>query len=452
MKLPRAAASAASAASAAASSSVHSTTNSTATTVALHGACAKSTRYGPWEECPTVAERFPHAKGQVLDSVIKDTYVLYPSVTIPWFTDQGTRTMFVDPSNKTDRNQSDTIRRYCDLMKSKGLISSCAGAPVAYLSSPSSSAASSSSPSPGESYFMLAASHRVEAAYLAFQEAPQNPQIQCMRAAGLQGCIVVHAKCPADIKIYFKNVANAMNSVAAKTSFIEGYEAAPNAAAKFLLKRKQDKAAAAAAAPARAAPSTTRTTTTATTASTAALVGNRWRRVGSTANSANTNKDQNHSGGCVGGDASDDDDDDLAAEGDDSDADVEADGEKKNKKRSQAGYETEYWKWLKDSFTDYTDWVTWADYDNCKKFRSRMDRLGLWDAYRDYCQAHCKFTDASISNNTIFAVNLMILNEFEKHPDHVDLLIPTLAFAIPTNDNVPWEIKSTKDAKAVQAC
>jgi hypothetical protein len=124
------------------------------------------------------------------------------------------------------------------------------------------------------------------------------------------------------------------------------------------------------------------------------------------------------------------------------------DGEAQSGKKSMAGYESQYFAYISETFPN--KFGSWVEFDSAKVFYHRMVNNGLWSSYIAYCNDHCMFTDPTISSKTVFSMNCEVAKMMDKFPDLMHLLPYILKFVIPTDDDVPWILKSPADLKKVR--
>eukprot|EP00969_Alexandrium_andersonii_P116999 5173909-Alexandrium_andersonii.AAC.1 len=75
----------------------------------------------------------------------------------------------------------------------------------------------------------------------------------------------------------------------------------------------------------------------------------------------------------------------------------------KQARRSQAGYESEYWAFVSSAYPQR--FSSFNEFDRCKNFRNKMMSAGLWTEFATYMSKCCIYTDMSMNNSTIIYLN-----------------------------------------------
>ena len=113
---------------------------------------------------------------------------------------------------------------------------------------------------------------------------------------------------------------------------------------------------------------------------------------------------------------------------------------KKKAKRSQAGYETEFWNYIETNYEGL--FSSFADFDRAKKTLHKVTDLGFWEFLCDYCAEHCAYDSKDLNSKDVFIVISTILSVLEGA--NSDALLEMIKLSIPTDDGTPWRIRNTK--------
>ena len=97
---------------------------------------------------------------------------------------------------------------------------------------------------------------------------------------------------------------------------------------------------------------------------------------------------------------------------------------------------------------------SFASYDSAVKLRHRLDKWNLWEATHAYMEEHCEYTDPGLTGKTNAVLHVIsdvtqVMSNVPGIP-HMDLSFQLLKNCVPTNDSIPWLIRSRMDAKKVQ--
>jgi hypothetical protein len=85
----------------------------------------------------------------------------------------------------------------------------------------------------------------------------------------------------------------------------------------------------------------------------------------------------------------------------------------KDKRRSQANYEKDYFEFIKRNYHDL-----FSGFDCFKEARSfiwDMKKLGLWDQYSKTMNEICEFVGAGINHGQVIKCNKLVLSAFSSH-------------------------------------
>ena len=76
-----------------------------------------------------------------------------------------------------------------------------------------------------------------------------------------------------------------------------------------------------------------------------------------------------------------------------------------------------------------------------------MKLMGLYETYMQYVGRLCRFTQSSSAEQkrAILKINDAIATLCLKKGNYSSLAMPLLTLAIPSNDDVPWILKTQKD-------
>ena len=109
-------------------------------------------------------------------------------------------------------------------------------------------------------------------------------------------------------------------------------------------------------------------------------------------------------------------------------------------KRSQAGQESDYWKFIMAVTAPSTPFKTFQEYDYCKRSLHKMEALGIWEDYCTSMSQNARFRDAV--HRRVFQANDTILKELGSVPEWKRLLLPVMESVVPKNDGAPSSSRS----------
>ena len=113
-------------------------------------------------------------------------------------------------------------------------------------------------------------------------------------------------------------------------------------------------------------------------------------------------------------------------------------------KRSQT-FEKEYRKWFDKTFK--SKFASYEMLSDTRESRNKLKAAGLWEWYSEYCGRHCVFSDGDLDNRTVVLLNNELSKVLGKSARWVPVLKASLKLAIPTNDGVPWLLRTKSDVK-----
>jgi len=129
---------------------------------------------------------------------------------IPWFNSKGKRTCFRHRMN--DRDSEDTENYYCDLIIKEGLVEGVRSEAVGV---PSSSSLE-------DPIYFVAAASVINGAYMAFERAPDAPNVKFTLSRGIKAQLL-DPRSPPDVLSFFKALQNDFSEIFSKKSFKECY-------------------------------------------------------------------------------------------------------------------------------------------------------------------------------------------------------------------------------------
>ena len=117
------------------------------------------------------------------------------------------------------------------------------------------------------------------------------------------------------------------------------------------------------------------------------------------------------------------------------------------RKRSQAGYESDYSKFLKLTYPALN--MSFQIFDKCKITKHTLEKVGLWKALESYAYEACVFSDPRLDSKSIIKVFHEIFSIFKRHQReaYVDVIFGLLKLSLPTSDTTPWLLTTPQTVK-----
>jgi hypothetical protein len=187
-----------------------------------------ATLFSVWDEATSVHVRFPYLRGQALHDKLRDTYFLPCGPMTCDLLAPGSNEPLIVRAKDNDRDMDDTREEYLQYVLESGIMAGMRSEPIGI---PLQDGLLPLTPQPNCRVScrieLVAAATLVEAAYLARQRFPLNPQVIYSFKKGLQGVRLLDPRSPVDVRAYFKEAGNMFNCIGARSSFMELYNLVP---------------------------------------------------------------------------------------------------------------------------------------------------------------------------------------------------------------------------------
>ena len=121
--------------------------------------------------------------------------------------------------------------------------------------------------------------------------------------------------------------------------------------------------------------------------------------------------------------------------------------QRKKQKRSQAGYETDYWNWLSEVYP--LRYGSWAEFDKAKGSYHKLVKRSLWGPMSEYCGTSCEYHCKDLNSSRVFSIFSQILKVITDSR-HTSAVLELLKMAVPTNDEVPWVFRQVGDLAGLE--
>ena len=116
---------------------------------------------------------------------------------------------------------------------------------------------------------------------------------------------------------------------------------------------------------------------------------------------------------------------------------------KDQKKRSQAGDQTRQLGVILNKFPDTV--TKWQVFDHIRIVKRAWSKDDFFNCYDTYCSQNMDFVGQNLDSTTLFHINHWLNLHFGNKEEYRGVLLEMLKFTLPTEDGVPWLIRTVRD-------